>query len=129
MYSAREAGEILSVHRATIKAWIREGRLPAVLVGGSWRLTEETIQEIIKNGFDIQPKTVGRPKGGSITGKPTLEAAPTEAEISALLGSTPAIDCGYPMSPESEALMKADAKAKREAKAAQKKEGGKDAHN
>ncbi len=87
MYSAREAGKILSVHRATIKAWIREGRLPAVLVGGSWRLTEETIQEIIKNGFDIQPKTVGRPRGGSIAGKPTLEAdaEPSDEEINRMM--------------------------------------------
>jgi len=47
-YSPEEVGEQFNVKPATIRKWIREGKLKALKLGGLWRITEEELQRFIK---------------------------------------------------------------------------------
>ena len=46
-YSPEEVGEQFNVKPATIRKWIREGKLKALKLGGLWRITEEELQRFI----------------------------------------------------------------------------------
>jgi excisionase family DNA binding protein len=144
LFTLEEAGEILKVHPDTLKDWIRSGQLPAVKIGRPWRITEETLLGMIKNGFQVEEKRKrGRPKGGSLVGKsqhPKTEL--TAAEFAELVGSTPGVDCGYPQAPETAAALKDEdeefnrmqrfsdeSRLKRQRANHAKKEGGKDAQD
>lgn len=48
LYTVKEAAEKLSMVEGTIRNWIYDGKLKAVKVGGSIRIPEEAIKEIIK---------------------------------------------------------------------------------
>ena len=43
-YSLDEAGEILGVHRNTVKNRIKAGELEAVKIGRQWRIPKESLQ-------------------------------------------------------------------------------------
>jgi len=102
LYGVKEAGKMLRVTPVTIRTWITQGRLPATKIGKSWIITEGTLKAIIKGGLlEIERAHTGRPKGGSLLPMPTVPAVH---------------DSVFTMSPESEAAMKAEAKAKRDAK-------------
>ncbi len=86
MFTVREAAKTLSLHPETLKGWIRTGRLEAVKMGHSWRISEETLQRLIANGFPLASEATrktGRPKGGSLLPKPDaiLSAAQTAFEV------------------------------------------------
>ncbi len=49
-YSAEEIGEQYNIKPATVRKWIREGKLKAVKLGHLWRVSEEQLQEFIKGG-------------------------------------------------------------------------------
>lgn len=38
-YSAAEVAELMAVHVKTVRGWFRSGHLPAIKVGGTWRIT------------------------------------------------------------------------------------------
>ena len=43
LVSLREAAEHLAVSPATLARWVRAGQLPAVRVGGQWRIARPTL--------------------------------------------------------------------------------------
>jgi excisionase family DNA binding protein len=49
-YSPEEIGEQFNVKPATVRKWIREGKLKAVKLGRLWRIPEEELQRFIKAG-------------------------------------------------------------------------------
>ncbi len=56
LYTVKEVSELISVGPATIKNWIKAGRLEAIKMGQAWRFTEEMVQDLIKNGVPDNPK-------------------------------------------------------------------------
>lgn len=44
----REAAELLKVHVVTVGKWIRSGVLPAVKVGGRWRITHRALDRLLQ---------------------------------------------------------------------------------
>ena len=52
LYTLKEAAEILRISRQALYNNISRGRLKLTKVGKEYRLTEEQLQDIIKNGFN-----------------------------------------------------------------------------
>lgn len=52
IYTAPEVAELLRVDLRTVYRWIQAGKLKAVKIGGSWRITANTIKEIRRRGLD-----------------------------------------------------------------------------
>lgn len=48
--NANEAARMLSVHPETLRRWVREGRIPAVMVGHRLRIARSVIDEVLANG-------------------------------------------------------------------------------
>ena len=49
-YTIREAADLLGVHYQSIRAWIKEGKLRAVKVKRTVRISKEALQDLIKEG-------------------------------------------------------------------------------
>ena len=48
LYSPEEAAELLGINPNTIRAWLRDGRLKGVKLGGRiWRISEESLAAFI----------------------------------------------------------------------------------
>ena len=52
LYTLREVAEILRLNPQTLYNNISRGKLKLTKVGKEYRLTEEQLQDIIKNGFN-----------------------------------------------------------------------------
>lgn len=50
LYTLQEVANILRVSRQTIYNYVTAGRLKATKYGKEYRVTEETLQDFIKNG-------------------------------------------------------------------------------
>lgn len=48
VYTPEEAAEALSVHRETIRQWLRSGKLGGVKVGRLWRVRERDLQKVLQ---------------------------------------------------------------------------------
>ena len=48
LYTVREVANELKIHHVTITKWIREGRIKAVKVGSSWRISQEELDRLKK---------------------------------------------------------------------------------
>ena len=46
-FSPEDIGKQYNVKPATVRKWIREGKLQAARLGGLWRISEEQLQEFI----------------------------------------------------------------------------------
>jgi excisionase family DNA binding protein len=46
--TAQEVADRLRVHRRTIYRWARDGRLPAVRVGGAWRIPRSAVCRLMR---------------------------------------------------------------------------------
>ena len=51
LYTLQEVADILRMNRQTLYNNISRGKLKLTKVGKEYRLTEEQLQDIIKNGF------------------------------------------------------------------------------
>ena len=51
LYNIKETAELLGVTPRTIQTYLKEGRIKGRKIGGSWRFTEQSINEFI-NGSD-----------------------------------------------------------------------------
>ena len=51
MYKLSELVPILGVTQRTLLSYVYSGRLKAVKIGNSWRVTEENLQHYIENGM------------------------------------------------------------------------------
>ncbi|NLK88301.1 MAG: helix-turn-helix domain-containing protein [Clostridiaceae bacterium] len=63
-YTVEQISEILNIHPKTIQRYIREGRLPAVKIGKSWRIT----------GHDLSVFIEGEGSMGSASKKRTTQS-------------------------------------------------------
>jgi excisionase family DNA binding protein len=48
MYDTVEVATFMGVTPRTVQRWIREGRLPAMVVGGTYRVKREDLQRFVK---------------------------------------------------------------------------------
>ena len=48
VYSTKELAEMFGRDPETIRRWIKSGYLPAVKIGGSFYIEEETIRQILR---------------------------------------------------------------------------------
>ena len=53
LYTLQEVADILKMNRQTLYNNISRGKLKLTKVGKEYRLTEEQLQDIIKNGFNV----------------------------------------------------------------------------
>jgi excisionase family DNA binding protein len=49
-YSPEDISKKYNVNPATVRKWIREGKLEAVKLGVLWRISETALQEFVKPG-------------------------------------------------------------------------------
>jgi excisionase family DNA binding protein len=49
-YSPEEIAEQFNLKPATVRKWIRQGKLKAIKLGRLWRIPEEELQRFIKAG-------------------------------------------------------------------------------
>jgi len=47
-YTTEEIAKMLSIHVATVRRWIREGKLPAILLGKSYRVAKEDLRRFLE---------------------------------------------------------------------------------
>jgi len=47
-YSPEEIAKEYNVQPGTVRAWMRDGRLKAIKMGGLWRVKDEDLQEFIR---------------------------------------------------------------------------------
>ncbi len=48
LYTTREVGDILRVQEATVRSWLRKGKLQGIkLPDGDYRIKESTVNEIL----------------------------------------------------------------------------------
>ena len=52
VYKMAEVTELLSISKQTVFRLMKNGELPAVKLGGSWRFKERDIQRLIDNGAE-----------------------------------------------------------------------------
>ena len=52
VYTLEEIAEILHVTRRTLYTYIKEGKLRAVKVGKSWRVTQKSLDEFLSRGTE-----------------------------------------------------------------------------
>lgn len=50
-YTLQEVADILKVTRKTIYVNVYAGNIKAIKIGSKWRVTEEELQNILKNGY------------------------------------------------------------------------------
>jgi len=48
-YTTEEIAKMLSIHVATVRRWIREGKLPAILLGKSYRVTKQDLRQFLED--------------------------------------------------------------------------------
>ena len=49
VYNLDEVAKILKIHKATVRAYIKKGRLKAKKVGGRWMVTDEALKNLFKD--------------------------------------------------------------------------------
>jgi excisionase family DNA binding protein len=49
MYDTMQVAAFMGVTPRTVQRWIREGRLPAMIVGGTYRVKREDLQGFVKS--------------------------------------------------------------------------------
>ncbi len=49
-YSPEQIAEQYNLNQATVRKWIREGKLKAVKLGALWRVSEEALQDFTGQG-------------------------------------------------------------------------------
>jgi excisionase family DNA binding protein len=47
-YTTEEIAKMLTIHVVTVRRWIREGKLPAILLGKSYRVTKEDLRRFLE---------------------------------------------------------------------------------
>ncbi len=56
LYTLQEVADILGYNRQTLYNNIRKGKLKATKCGKEYRITEEQLQDILKNGYGSKSK-------------------------------------------------------------------------
>lgn len=49
LYSITEVSEMLRVNYKTVHKWVKSGAMQAYKIGGSWRVSQEQIEEFLKS--------------------------------------------------------------------------------
>lgn len=65
-YPLSEAAQLAGVTSRTIRRWLAEGYLPAVKVGGRWRISQETLDRLLRGDlgpYKRRTYTAGKPTG------------------------------------------------------------------
>lgn len=62
LYTPKQAAKILELHPETVRKFLRQGKIKARKIGG-WKITEEELQEFIKNPPQLQLDPDPEPSG------------------------------------------------------------------
>lgn len=59
-----EVAELLQIHRDTAYRYVREGKIPAVKVGRSWRVLQEVLEEWLleRSGWAVEVRPKAKPQ-------------------------------------------------------------------
>lgn len=49
VYTLVEVAKLIGVHKATVRAYIKKGKLKAKKVGGKWMITTDALKELYKS--------------------------------------------------------------------------------
>lgn len=52
MYTTREFADILKLNERTVRNWINDGKIKAVKLNSEWRVSEEELERIKKEGVN-----------------------------------------------------------------------------
>lgn len=55
-YNVSEVAEILSLSGKTVRTYIKDGRLKAVMVGNRWKIAETEVKKILKGSYSAPPQ-------------------------------------------------------------------------
>lgn len=50
MYTAKQVAEALNLNERTVRNWINDGKILAVKLGREWRVSDEEVERIKKEG-------------------------------------------------------------------------------
>jgi len=85
LYSPAEVAKRLRCSEWWVKEQARRRRIPFAWIGGSYRFTEDHLQEIIR-AFEVRPVTCGAPPE-AVAARPTSRARPPAARPTVQLRS------------------------------------------
>lgn len=49
LYNVDDAAEMLSVKPATLREWLRQGKVKAIKLGSAWKITDNELRRLINN--------------------------------------------------------------------------------
>ena len=52
--STTTASKIIDIGEHTLRAWCKNGKIPATKIGYAWKISTKVIEEILTNGLDLQ---------------------------------------------------------------------------
>lgn len=47
IYTPEKVAELLSVHKETVRRWLRNGELKGIKINTAWRITQEQLDEFL----------------------------------------------------------------------------------
>ncbi len=50
--TVQEVADYLKVSRTTVWRWCNEGKLPAIKIGGGWRIQRSEMEKVLTEGLD-----------------------------------------------------------------------------
>ena len=50
LYNVDDAAELLSVKPATLREWLRAGKVKAIKLGSAWKISDNELRRLINNG-------------------------------------------------------------------------------
>lgn len=54
IYTVEEVAKYLRKSKQTIRKLVKQGKIPAVKIGGSWMITETTLQRLLAGEIDTE---------------------------------------------------------------------------
>lgn len=55
LYTPEQAGEILQVNSATVREWLKKGKLKGIKVEKLWRIRQSDLEAFLKSGEEVAP--------------------------------------------------------------------------
>lgn len=84
-YPVSEASRIAGVTDRTIRRWLADGYLPAVKVGGRWRISQETLERLLSGdlgSYKRRTYAAGKPVGYTKEARARKRAEPHSEGVS-----------------------------------------------
>ena len=53
-YTCAEVAEAIGMRESTVRLYVRQGSIPAVKIGRSYRISEDTVRDYVKEKYQIE---------------------------------------------------------------------------